>query len=242
MANISTSRTIQLPAPQSVTAETPAANSNPERWEIGEHLAVAGDTGTGKTYLISKIVQLRQYVVFFRTKSDEIKLDGFRKVRSADAMDGNYATRLLLDPIHSHQLREGYEMLERAWDQGGWTIVVDEEWYVEKMLKLGPLVERLLTQGRSKKISVVVGMQRPSQISRFILSQATHLFTFRMEGRDMQIMKESTTPRILEPLNALKKYEFVYYHRGERKLMTGNAKTLERVFIGKTKIGGAVKK
>jgi hypothetical protein len=204
----------------------------PQPWKIGEHIAAVGDTGTGKSYLISKLVDLRRYVVFIRTKPDDIKFPGFVKARKASAMDRMYDTRILLTPQHSYQMRETYGALERAWEQGGWTVVVDEGWYVEKILRLGALVERLLTQGRSKKISVVVGMQRPAQISRFVISQCTHLFTFRVEGRDLQIIKESTSPRMVEPISNLTGHNFVYYHRAQRVVATGNANSLERIISG----------
>lgn len=210
----------------------------PTTWRVGEHVAAVGDTGTGKTYLISKLVELRNYVIFFRTKSDDIRFPGFRKARTAKALDDLYETRILLQPQHSHQMREGFAMLDRVWEQGGWTVVIDEEWYVEKMLKLGPYVERLLTQGRSKKISVVVGMQRPAQISRFVISQCSHLFTFRIEGRDLQTVKEATTPRIVEPVNDLTGHRFVYYNRPRRIVATGDAKALSRVIRGAAQPGG----
>jgi hypothetical protein len=201
----------------------------PATWKVGEHIAAVGDTGTGKTYLVSRLVELRKHVVIIRTKPDDIKFKGFKTARKASAMDSMYDTRILLTPEHSYQMREAYGALERAWEQGSWTIVVDELWYIEKMLKLGPLVERLLTQGRSKKISVVVGMQRPAQISRFAISQCTHLFTFRVEGRDLQIIKESTTPRIVDPIANLQGHHFVYYNRAQRLVATGDAKRLDRV-------------
>jgi len=149
-------------------------------------------------------------------------------------MDDIYQTRILLVPDHAHQTREGYAMLDRVWEQGGWTVVIDELWYVEKLLKLGPWVERLLTQGRSKEISVIVGMQRPAQISRFAISQCTHLFSFRVEGRDLQIIKESTTLRIVEPIQNLRKHLFVYYNRSSREVAIGDAKKLGSVIRGNT--------
>lgn len=201
----------------------------PMKWRVGEHIAAVGDTGSGKTYLISKLTELRQYVVIFRTKPDDIKFPGFRKARTVGALDDLYETRILLEPKHGQQMRQGYELLTRVFEQGGWTIVIDEEWFVEARLRLTEYVETLLTQGRSKKISVVVGTQRPARISRFVISQCTHLFTFRVEGRDLQTIKEATTPRIVEPVASLTGYNFAYYHRSKRLVTTGNARALDRV-------------
>lgn len=212
--------------------EQPNGTGLPTTWQIGEHVAAVGDTGTGKTYLISKLVDLRQYVIIFRTKPDDIKFPGFVKARTVRAMDDLYETRILLQPVHSQQMRQGYELLTRVWEQGGWTLVIDEEWYVEARLHLTEWVETLLTQGRSKKISVIVGMQRPARVSRFAISQCTHLFSFRVEGRDLQTMKEATTPRIVDPIANLTGHDFVYYHRGRRIVATGNARALARVIRG----------
>lgn len=204
----------------------------PMTWRVGEHIAAVGDTGSGKTYLVSKLTDLRQYVVIFRTKPDDIKFPGFRKARTVSALDDLYETRILLEPKHGQQMRQGYELLTRVFDQGGWTIVIDEEWFIEARLHLTEYVETLLTQGRSKKISVVIGTQRPARISRFVISQCTHLFTFRVEGRDLQTIKEATTPRIVEPVASLTGHNFAYYHRGKRVVTTGNARALDRVLIG----------
>ncbi len=209
----------------------------PALWKVGEHIAVAGDTGSGKTYLIAKLVQLRNFVIFFRTKADDIELPGFRKARTADILNDMTANRILLDPHHSHQLREGYRMLAKVWEMGGWTVVIDELWYVENKLKLGEWVDTLLTQGRSQKISVVVGMQRPARVSRFAISQATHVFAFRLEGRDVQIMKEATTPRIVEPIDAITNHDFVYYNRKSRQITSGNARKLGGVITGRATVG-----
>jgi hypothetical protein len=210
----------------------------PTTWKVGEHIAAVGDTGTGKTYLVSKLVELRQYVVIFRTKPDDIKFPGFRKARTVAALDDLYETRILLQPVHSQQMRQGYELLTRVWDQGGWTLVIDEEWYCEARLHLTEWIETLLTQGRSKKISVIVGMQRPARVSRFAISQCTHLFSFRVEGRDLQTIKEATTPRIVEPIQSLTGHDFTYYHRGKRIVTIGNARALGRVMRGSARDSG----
>lgn len=208
----------------------------PTKWQVGEHIAVVGDTGTGKTYLMSKLVQMRQYVVIFRTKADNIQFPGFRKARTVKALSSLYDTRIILQPEHGQQMRQGYELLTRVYEQGGWTVVIDEEWFVEARLHLTEYVETLLTQGRSGKISCVIGMQRPARISRFVISQCTHLFSFRVEGRDLQTIKEATTPRIVEPINSIRGHDVVYYHRGKRIVAKGNANNLGAMIVGSKRI------
>lgn len=203
----------------------------PTVWKQGQHIGVIGRNGTGKTYLISKLVQLRQYVVIFRTKPDNNKFPGFDIVRKASAMEHWRSERLLLEPDYEQQAIEGYRMLDRAWKDGGWTVVIDENWYSEKMLGLRDFIVKLLTQGRSKDISVVVGMQRPVDISRFSLSEITHLFCFRCEGRDLKFsLRDSTVDEIVPAVRGLRGHDFAYYNAATTDITTGNANRLSSIF------------
>lgn len=206
----------------------------PFAWIPGEHVAVIGDTGTGKTYLLAKgLLRLRRFVVVLKTKPDPDDADkwrGFKEIRRAKGMDNERYSRFLLVPEYRRQAIEGYEMLERVWRQGGWTVVIDEGWYAEK-IGLKETIERALTQGRSKGISVVYGQQRPVTTSRFVISQATHVFTFRVEGRDAKTIAESTSPRILPVIETLTRHEFAYYNRATRFIGKGETRSLGRLIL-----------
>lgn len=214
----------------------------PFPWNPGEHVSVIGDTGTGKTYLIARgLLRLRRYVVVFKTKpdsDDDTKWEGFRHITKASQIADERYTRFVLTPKYNMQAVEGARMLERVWRQGGWTVVIDEGWYAEQ-LGLKPYIERLLTQGRSTGISVVYGQQRPVTTSRFVISQCSHLFCFRVEGRDAKTVAESTTPRILDSIEGLTGYQFAYYHRPTRTVDTADTRTLASVIRPPRKIVGA---
>src|SRR5665647_3733937 len=87
----------------------------PIKWAQGEHFTVVGDTGTGKTYAISKLVKLRKYVVILRSKPDNIKFPGFHPTKTAKAMDDWHHEKILLEPAYEKQASEGYAMLDRVW-------------------------------------------------------------------------------------------------------------------------------
>jgi hypothetical protein len=212
----------------------PSTETKPANWYVGEHVFVVGDTGTGKTTLISKLVRERQYVIVFRTKADDIKFPGFKVSRTADILDDLYADKILLAPRYERLALEGYRMFEKTWRQRGWTVVIDELWFVESELGLKQQSIRLLTQGRSQKMTAVVGVQRPAFISRFALSQSTHLFSFRLDGRDVKTIRDATTTRLVPYLDpdspqVLPDKRFAYYHRANREIRIGNARQLEKV-------------
>lgn len=208
----------------------------PYKWKQGEHVIIVGDTGSGKTFLTSKILPLRQHVIVLRTKPDDIKFDGFRTVDLLRKVGGFFdnaghkVNRYLLYPDYDLQGREIFQSFEKAWREGGWTIAVDETYYLTHELKLERQLNKLLTQGRSKHITVVCGMQRPVFISRFAMSQATHAFIFRVEGRDLKSLSDALSPSIIKPVEALRGHDFVYFNRATREVIPGNAKSLGDIF------------
>jgi hypothetical protein len=210
------------------------------KWKQGEHCFIVGDTGEGKTYLEEKLLHYRKHVLYLRTKPDDIKFTGYRTIKSTFdvgkwpfGVDGKALTKWLIQPTYNSlkdQQRECKAAFDRAWHEGAWTVVVDEAFYLTKKLKLGDDIDMLVTQGRSKHITMVVGCQRPAWISRFPLSQTTHAFIFKCEGRDLKTLGEAYTPRIIEPVKELKKYDFVYYNRSTREIKVGNANRLGEIF------------
>jgi len=203
-------------------------STGPVPWRVGEHVAVIGTTGTGKTYLVSELVKRRRYVTIFRTKPDDIDFKGFKEHPDARALEDWRNELNLIRPKYQNQPRVGYDLLEKVWEHGRWTIVIDEFFYVER-LGLKQSLERLLTQGRSKKISVVLGMQRPVQVTRFALSEVSHIFCFRLEGRDATTLRDMTSPDIIKAVQSLQKYQFVHYHIPTKTIRIGNAQSLDKV-------------
>lgn len=182
---------------------------------------------------MARLIQARRYAIVLRTKPDDITFPGFVKRNRARSMDNLTEERILLEPKYSQQRIEIAKALENVWVQGSWTCMVDELLYIER-LKLVRAVEKLLTQGRSKDISTVVGMQRPVAVTRFAISQSTHVFCFQLEGRDIATVAEATTIKMVEPLMKLdnEKHDFVYFNRRTRTVKTGNAKHLGEIISG----------
>lgn len=201
-------------------------------WEQGEHVAIVGDTGSGKTYLESVMLEIPRWNIILKTKDDDIRFPGFRRVRRTESIEvppSASGADFILEPSYAAQATEGRKVIEKVWADGGWTFTVDELWYAENKLRLTDHIDRLLTQGRSVGISVVCGMQRPSRVSRFALSQCTHLFAFQTEGRDTLTLAEAFTPKLKLIIPELRRYEFVYMNRKTRILRRGYAQQLAEV-------------
>lgn len=200
----------------------------PFRWLQGEHLAVVGETGTGKSTLAAALLAGRwSYYIAIRTKPDDVSYLA-TTIHKADKLDSGESWKYLLDLSgrrKAEQAREVRAVAEQVWDEGGWTIYFDELFYVER-LRLTDDIEHLLTQGRSKHITVMVGMQRPARVTRFALSQATHVLSFRQEGRDAKVLGEATSRLYGDTVAGLEEYEFAWYYRSKRAIWTGRLQDL----------------
>lgn len=205
--------------------------ASPSKWKQGEHVIIVGDTGSGKTYLESKLLALRDHTIVVKTKPDDIKFPGYKKVRKYKDLLDLRTTKFVLDSGFDPYLQHNNisNMINLAWRQEGWTIAVDETYYWTSVLKLERQLNMLLTQGRSKHLTLVVGMQRPAWISRFALSQATHAFIFRCEGRDLTTLAQALSPKVVGPVEGLRGHDFVYFNRATREVVTGNANKLHEV-------------
>lgn len=161
------------------------------RWEQGEHVALIGPTGQGKTTLLTNLLPLHPYVVVFATKPrDEsmsrlIRHDNYYPVKEWQRLDPKQYPRRVLWPdagsLNSvtNQQEVFHDAFGRIYREGGWTVAIDELWYIDNVLKLEMDVKLYLLQARALGISLLAATQRPAWVPLEIYDQSTHLFFWR---------------------------------------------------------------
>ncbi|MHB8502645.1 MAG: ATP-binding protein [Candidatus Acidiferrales bacterium] len=194
-------------------------------WKQGEHVAIIGRNGTGKSMLQAALLPNRPYRIIVRTKPDDVQYTDVERVTTlARIRPGHWVYEL--EPEHEEQRREIYKTMEFVWKTGGWCFCIDELFYCIDTLRLnapevGAPIDKLLTQGRSKGITMVNGMQRPARITRFAISEAVHVISFAVEGREAKTIGEATNRRMEETVQRLGMYEFAWYYSKRREVWTG---------------------
>jgi len=187
-----------------------------QRFQQGDHVAIIGPTGTGKTHMALEIAEIRTYVMVVACKPrDPLIEDTVRRgyylipgnkleVPYADGVPVHkrvvYWPRLGRGrgkkPLPAHELLKAERALQKPLiggalgyvrRNGKWCIVIDEGTWVCRDLNLQRDIDSALTQFRTLQASVVILGQRPAWMGRYVLSQPQHLFLFQTSnGEDLK--------------------------------------------------------
>lgn len=176
-----------------------------ERWQPGQHVALIGPTGCGKSTFAVGILPMRRYVLALDPKGGDSTLAalarrGFVRVDSWPPprdmwrrMEEGEPMRLIVGPVVRQRsdlpkLRTALAAaLDGAFDTGGFTIYVDELQVAadRRMMNLAPSIERNLIAARDKGVSMVTSYQRPANVPRAASEMSTWLAFWRTRDVDV---------------------------------------------------------
>jgi|SRR5579872_3050067 len=186
----------------------------PPPWEPGNHWALVGPTGEGKSTLAVALLKIRKYVLALDPKGEDETLaaSGYQRVGDVPPrrvgwfwttpnwprdiqrrLDSDAPVRLIVglrartdseDVALQKLLRKAIEYCRVS---GGWTLYVDEFELLssQRMFKMGPLIERMLITARRAKTSVLTSFQAAAWVSKHATRQATFAVIFPTRDRAM---------------------------------------------------------
>jgi hypothetical protein len=233
-----------------------------DSWQQGEHVVVAGPTGTGKTFFSQPILDIREWVCVIAVKPKDDTLERFKQshlygykkyeiIKKWPPIHGVKRFILWVKPKGLHKLREQADTLHRTlnemYREGGWTIYIDDTGYVTGTLGLGQAVGVLLNQGRSSGLTIVICVQRSTsvvaRVPKEAFSQPRHKLIFKYENRDeLKAVSQvvdidlKTLSTYMDMLNSYypKGYtDFIYVGKGKTYLVRNQGQ--ENQFFGTKK-------
>lgn len=167
-------------------------------WRQGEHVALIGPTGVGKSTLAGHLLPNRKYVLALDPKGGDTTLStlerrGFERVHSwppprrirEDIAKGLPARLIIGQPMRERsdraRLRDTLQRaIDAAFSEGGWTLYIDELQIAadRRLMNLTASIEENLIAARDRGVSVVTSYQRPANVPRAASEMSSFLIVW----------------------------------------------------------------
>jgi hypothetical protein len=167
-----------------------------------QRITVIGKTGSGKTQGAAFLLAKRSYTekpwIVFNWKYDEL-LDAIPHTREIGVSDKvpKHAGLYMVHPAPA-DAEAVEDLMLRVWQRENVGLFVDEGYMIPAR---SPAFQAILTQGRSKRLPVIMLTQRPAWVTRFAFSEADFIQLYQLtDQRDAKVAKEFLPLPIEKPL------------------------------------------
>ena len=177
--------------------------------------AIIGSTGSGKTqaglwHLSNRNFHMMPWLIY-NWKGDESidAIPGAFEIGLNEVPDGRgvYIVRPL-----PHEEDEVEAQMWKIWERGNTGLFIDEGYMIPRNQKA---FRALLTQGRSKRVPMIVLSQRPTWMDRFVFTESEFVQVFRLQHVDDLKSVQKFVPANLQ--ERLPEYHSYYYDVGQNK-------------------------
>lgn len=177
-----------------------------------QRLSIVGATGSGKTQLANWHLSRRSYTtkpwIVYDFKHDSLinSIPGARYI-DVDEPPPQEPGLYIVQPVPESDDDLVMAQMYAIWRQGNTGVYVDEGYMLNKNNRA---FRALLTQGRSKRIPMIILSQRPVWLDRFVFSESEFYHVFRLQDKKDIKKTEEFIPKDLS--QRLPKYSSYYYN------------------------------
>lgn len=202
------------------------------RWRQGEHVALVGPTGWGKTTLALQLLPLRSWSVILATKGRDktlagLKSEGYVTIPAWPPPSPEHRRVIVWPRFRDERDQKNQHVVLRdtvnaVMRSGSWCVFADDVQHLTSHLHLGTPLDTLWLQARSLDVSVLAATQRPRWVPRQMWTQSTHLFLWGT--RDEEDIKSlsgfggASAKLVRSIVESLDKYDVLYINKNDRRM------------------------
>lgn len=183
-----------------------------------QRITILGRTGSGKTvaalFHLSRAPfdRIPYLIVDYKTDENINAIPGVRYI--------GYKDKIVKPGIYVAQPSPGDDamtgLLEGIWKRGNTGVYVDEGYMIGQNAETDTVFRSLLTQGRSKRVPMIVLSQRPVWMNRFVFSESDFFQVFHLNDlRDRKTIESFLPPG---SYRRMPDYHSLYYDVNADKL------------------------
>lgn len=195
--------------------------TNPKGAKLTEKkvILVMGKRGSGKTYLVNKLVAAERRLIIWDRMSEYkngVVFTAEHKMDFAEFFCEVYRKnfRLIYRPLHPKE--EITWIAELVYALGNVTFVVEEIDSICTAYKLDETFEAIINRGRHKAITLIGVTPAPFGIHRDLTRQAKEVYVFNTnEPRDLQYLRDLLGTQMEQKVMLLQQYEYALWRDGQ---------------------------
>lgn len=172
---------------------------------------MAGKTGSGKTTLAIRLLDLYSQVYVLDSKA-ELKLKNYSRVSTLNEVIRNNNKRIIYAPNASELLDKQLidDFFQFVYEQTNCCVYIDELLSItQHQFDITYHLKAILTRGRSRNIACIMSTQSPMRIPHYVLSQAEYYYVFQLRMPQDRRKIAEITGLSEELQQSLRKYEFL---------------------------------
>lgn len=213
--------------PQEMTRDMWLAHMR-QSWRQGQHIAIMGRTGRGKTTLARDLMALRGWSIVLAIKRKDDTLEtfpraGYRRITTWPPRYDDHRVLFWTKPKNLHDLGEQRgkiaKVLNDVYENGGWAVLLDDVARIANALGFKREIATLLSEARSSHASIVSAMTQPSSVTQAIPSEIWrqvrfHLVFYYRVGRDLDSVSDIvgySKSRVKQWMDMLGPFDFLCF-------------------------------
>jgi len=179
-------------------------------------LLIVGQRGSGKTILGKYLTRsfANKMRTFIFDPMAEFQIGYGKVVYNLSEINLEEDKHIVYNPIKNDSIDE-IELYDQickfVWEKMPNTLFVTDELHNYESKALTRYYRKLITQGRHRNIGMIGISQRYALLNQTTITQSSHIFIFRLIGRDIEVSRQYFGAEIEPLLRNLQEYHFIHF-------------------------------